>query len=407
MAKPAHLHVSDLHHASRLAVDGIIGVSHIVESMHRNIAARPGLLAPMLTGPSSGLTGFVYRSIRAITSLSGGLLTQILRRLPKLERSATPERDAALSILNGVIGDHLAHSGNALAISMQFRRQGEALPMQREALSALWPEANSRLMVFVHGLCMNDRHWANASGSPAARLAADAGFIDIYLHYNSGRHISHNGRDFARLLAALLAQWPKPVSELVIIGHSMGGLVARSACHHAKQAHLDWLTRLRAMVFLGTPHHGAPLERGGNVVDRLLAASPYSAPLARLGRLRSAGITDLRHGYLRDSDWQGEAPGRGADAPSSLPLPAGIACFALAATLGKRDASLAGRLLGDGLVPIDSALGRHQDRARQLAFTADHCAVVPETGHLAMLGSEAVFAQLARWLDATLPDTAR
>lgn len=124
----------------------------------------------------------------------------------------------------------------------------------------------------------------------------------------SGLHIPTNGREFADLLEALITCWPVPVEELAIIGHSMGGLLARSAWHYGNAAGHDWSRHLNKLVFLGTPHHGAPLERGGNWVDIVLGASPYTAPFARLGRIRSAGITDLRHGYLLDEDWEGREP---------------------------------------------------------------------------------------------------
>src|SRR3546814_16026451 len=127
---------------------------------------------------------------------------------------------------------------------------------------------------------MNDRQWArsaaaDAGGDVAAGLLRELGYSVLHLHYNSGRHISHNGRDFADLLHALSAQWPMPIEELVLIGHSMGGLVSRSACHHAGVVGHDWLAKLRAMVFLGSPTHGAALERGGTGPARLPGPRPH------------------------------------------------------------------------------------------------------------------------------------
>src|SRR4030095_10668393 len=143
------------------------------------------------------------------------------------------------------------------------------------------------------------------AGNQPSVLARELGFTPLYLHYNSGRHISTNGREFADLMEALVGQWPVPVEELVIMGHSMGGLVTRSACYYSALAGHDWLRRLRKLVFLGTPHHGAPLERGGNWIEILLGVSPSNAPFARLEKIRSAGITDLRYGNLLDEDWEG------------------------------------------------------------------------------------------------------
>ena len=209
-----------------------------------------------------------------------------------------------LAAVNGVLGDHLAASANPLAIPMRLRRDGQPLDLTTPALAAAIPQPTGKILVLAHGLCMNDLQWRRKEHDHGAALAADAGFTPVYLHYNSGLHVSTNGRAFAGQLEALLHAWPVPVDELVIIGHSMGGLVARSACHYGKLAGHAWPRHLRKIVFLGTPHHGTPLERGGNWVTVGLGVSRYTAAFARLGKIRSAGITDLRYGSLLDEDWE-------------------------------------------------------------------------------------------------------
>jgi hypothetical protein len=154
-----------------------------------------------------------------------------------------------------------------------------------------------------------------------------------------------------------------------------------------------------ALVFLGTPHHGAPLERGGHWVEALLGVSPYSAAFVRLGRIRSAGVTDLRHGSLLDDDWHGrDRFAHGHDTRTPVALPAGIPCYAIAAVAGQRAGPLATRLVGDGLVPLDSALGRHDDPRRALAFASLNTRIVRRTHHLDLLSSPTVTRQLLRWL---------
>jgi hypothetical protein len=189
------------------------------------------------------------------------------------------------------------------------------------------------------------------------------------------------------MLEETLAAWPAPQAELSILAHSMGGLVARSAIHHALALGLAWPARLKRVVFLGTPHHGAPLERAGSGLDALLGSTPWSAPFARLGALRSAGITDLRFGNVLDA-------GEG----DSVPLPEGVACFAIAGTLSTRRRPLADALVGDGLVPLDSALGRHADPARCLDIPNTRQWIATRTGHLGLLGSPEVGRKLAAWL---------
>ncbi|MGL4649604.1 MAG: lipase family alpha/beta hydrolase, partial [Caldilineaceae bacterium] len=221
----------------------------------------------------------------------------------------------------------------------------------------------------------------------------------LYLRYNSGVHISTNGRDLASLLETTVAQWPVPVQEIVLVGHSMGGLVARSACHYGAIENHAWLGNLRKLVMLGAPHHGSPWERIGAWTGDLFNVSGYSAPFGRLGRLRSAGITDLRHGNIVDEDWSdGDRFVRGPDRRKVVPLPADVATFAAAATRGATDRDPLGRLLGDGLVPISSALGHHSDSQRTLAIPRAHQWVGYGMTHLDLLNRPEVYAKLQEWV---------
>jgi pimeloyl-ACP methyl ester carboxylesterase len=195
--------------------------------------------------------------------------------------------------------------------------------------------------------------------------------------------------------------WPVPLTELVLVAYSMGGLVARSACHYGALAGHTWRRRLDKLVFLGTPHHGAPLERGGNWIDVLLGVSPYSAPLARLGKIRSAGITDLRFGNLVDEDWNlRDRFAFGGDRRAVVALPEGVACFAIAAITARKAGDLSGRLLGDGIVPLASALGRHANPQLALGFDESRQWVACGTNHLDLLSRPEVYAQIRRWLEA-------
>ena len=167
----------------------------------------------------------------------------------------------------------------------------------------------------------------------------------------------------------------------------------------AQHDHLPWLRHLKNIVFLGTPHHGAPLERAGNWVDVILGSTSYSAPFAKLGQLRSAGITDLRYGHLQDSDWRGHNRfHRKPDSREPLPLPDCVACFTVAATLSPQRGRLADRLIGDGLVPLHSALGQHEEPERSLVFAKDAQHIAYRTGHMALLSRPEVAQQMVQWL---------
>ena len=379
---------ADLAGASRLAIEAVKGVTELVEAVHMNVLNKA--IGPRLAGPVSGVTGLVYRSVKGVTRLVGGGIDTVLGRLvPELgEPASWPGREALVAALNGVLGDRLAATNNPLAIQMRWRQGG--LPLSVTA-------PTGRILVLAHGLCMNDVQWLRGGVDHGATLASERGYTPVYLHYNSGRHVSENGRDFAQQLQALVDGWPVPVQELVIIGHSMGGLLARSACHYGAQAGHGWLSYLSKIVFLGTPHHGAPLERGGNWVHLLIDVSAYSAPFARLAKIRSAGITDLRHGSVIDDDWDGQDRfAHGVPLPQMVALPAGVRCYAIGATIGKREGDLADRLLaGDGLVPLASALAEHADPARTLDFERH---VVYQTNHMQLLSSPEVSERLLAWL---------
>jgi pimeloyl-ACP methyl ester carboxylesterase len=286
-----------------------------------------------------------------------------------------------------------------LAISTRLRRGGVALPDERASLAAAIPHAGGKVLVLVHGLCMNDLQWKRKGHDHGTALARELGYTPVYLHYNSGLHISTNGRAFAERLEALARLWPVPLTELVIIGHSMGGLVARSACHYGALARHEWVSHVGKIVFVGTPHQGAPLERGGNWVDLLLAASRYSAPLARLGKIRSAGITDLRFGNLVDEDWsKHDRFKRTPDLRVPVPLPERISCYAIAATTGKAAGDLSDRLIGDGIVPLASALGHHANPKLALTFDDSRRRIVYGINHLDLLSRPEVYAQIKQWL---------
>ena len=403
MAKKAHVRGSDLHGYGRLAVDATLGLTSLVETMHHNILRTPGVLGESTQKPARGLTGFVYKSIRGVTRVVGGGINTLLGQLAPLIGRGTSslQREAVLAALNGVLGDHLAGSANPLAIAMAVRREGHALELTRRALATAIPDPRGKILVLVHGLCMSDLKWRRHGHDHGAALAVDAGFTPLYLHYNTGLHVSSNGRAFAEQLQTLLQAWPVAVDELVILGHSMGGLVTRSACRHAEAAGHDWLRRLSTIVFLGTPHHGAPLERGGHWIDAILDASPYTTAFARLGKMRSAGITDLRYGNMSDEDWlRRDRFARSRRKPHAVPLPQGVACYAIAASLGKKTGELRETLLGDGLVPLSSALGQGADAKRNLALPTSRQWIAYGMNHLDLLGRREVYERVRKWLGA-------
>ena len=402
--------LSDARGIATLALDGAHLITDVVEHTHAAILGPlvPGLSAPLdpvrpaTTGRTRGISGAVYRAIHAGYNVADASLDAAFRALGspgEAEDATTAERERALAILNGVWGDHLAEGGNRLAIEMRFRDGGAPLRLEPSAIRAAFPEPMGRVLVFVHGLCMYERAWQDGDRDRTAALAADLGYSPLYLHYNSGLHISTNGKRFAALLEELVAAWPEPVEEIAVVGHSMGALVARSAAHYGALRNHAWRGRLRHLVFLAAPHHGSGLERVGHWADDLMGRTPFSAPFRRLGVTRSAGITDLRYGNVVDEDWQEhDRFGHHDDRRVPLPLPDDVPCYLAAATLGARAGDLKDWLFGDGLVPLASALGIH--------CNPDFCCGVPperqwvgyRLGHVGLLRSPEVYEKLREWL---------
>lgn len=386
MSTITRTNVSDLRGAARLACDATLGITTLVEKMHHTIQLVHPPFGASRAESTSGLTGLIYRSIRGTTRVIGkGLdagLAPVAALLP--EGESTTGRNAWVSAINGIYGDHLERTANPLAIEMSFLHEGDFVDPERPG--DVVQDASGKVLLAIHGLCLNEQHWIRDGHHRIAQVARASGHTIIHLRYNSGRSIYANGRSLAELLEALLAHWPVPVTQLAIVGHSMGGLVARSAVHHGNAAGYSWRSRLRKLFSLGTPHHGAPLERGGNSLDYVMELSPYVAPFATLGKSRSAGITDLRYGNIAGVRQE------------FVPLPGDVECYALAATLGKRRSLLAERLVGDGLVPLDSALGKHTDRSRTLAVPKQRQWIGYEMGHLELLGRPEVYSQLENWL---------
>ncbi len=322
--------------------------------------------------------------------------------------------EASLAVLNGVLGDYLARTDNGLATEMElFLSSSGAGPLALErgaveralrGIAATSPGAEHatsawssgspvRVVVLVHGLMWTETVWRMGDGSDyGTRLAADLGFVPLYVRYNTGLPLAENGALLDRLLTRLLAAAPGAIDEMVAIGHSMGGLAIRSACHAARSdaaAASRWLPRLRRAFYLGTPHLGAPLERIGRLATRILRTvpDPYARMVAEIADLRSDGIKDLGDGL----------GGRGAplrDAHHPVPLLPEIEHYLVAASLSG-DPLLA-TLFGDALVPVTSATNGavHPIDA---PVPPSHMKLFPSSGHMGLAHDEGVYRCIRAW----------
>lgn len=400
--------LSDMRGIAQLATQATMSVTRIAEGVHRSVQDGIGIPGAAEDGLTRGLTGMVYRSVHDGSKLVGQGIDAALSKLEPLFESAedaqpgTPQREAILAALNGVMGDKLLATKNPFTTTMSLRYRQEALNWQD--LPSM-PEVTGKVLLLIHGACMNDLQWTRQHQEQTVNhgqsLASALGYTPVYLRYNSGLHISQNGHELAAQLEQLIQKWPTEIDELSVVAHSMGGLVTRSAMHSAHAKEFAWPSRLKNLICLGTPHHGAPLEKAGNWVDVLLGSTSYTAPFATLGKLRSSGITDLRYGNIVDADWHGhDRFHRKADSRQPVPLPADVNCYTVAATMAAKPGTLTDQLVGDGLVPLNSALGIHRNPERTLAFPESNQWIAYKMNHMELLGSPEVARQMIDWLGA-------
>jgi pimeloyl-ACP methyl ester carboxylesterase len=388
---------TDIVAVGELAGGALAAGGTLIKDLHAGIAGRPfGILGPAAAPVRvihDGVSRAVYGGVRGgLQALAGGGT-----RLAALHADAAPALEArpyasyAVSAVNGLYGDHLTARGNGLALEMEIRRDGAAVPVTPEGLEAAYPDATSRVAVFVHGLGETGAAWGWRGRRPyGERLQDELSFTPVYVRYNTGHHISTNGRELAKLLDDLVDGWPCAVSEIALVGHSMGGLVARSACHYGGR----WTDVVRHVFCLGTPHLGADLEKGANVLGWALARLPETRGMAKVWNARSAGIKDLRYGACIDEDWRDCDPDEFLrDRCQEVPFLPDANYYFVGATLNP--------LVGDLLVRIPSSSGRGNGRGRRIAFEVDNGHELSGLTHFDLLNHPAVYEQLRTWLTRT------
>jgi len=382
------------------AFDGVVSR---IEEVHIAVADRPfaavaraGLPAAAVRHVHDGVTMLAYASVRAAGAvagvLTGAVLAGVGARPARPSTSGSRWVDHTLGALGGVIGDRLEREANALGVPMELRHRDHGLSPEPAALAAAFPDATGRIAVFVHGLCGTEHTWGFGGREPyGSRLRSDLGYTPLYVRYNSGLHVSENGRRLADLLDATVGAWPVEVDELAIVGHSMGGLVARSACHYGRVEDRRWTRVVRHVICLGSPHLGTPLEKLANVGAWALGMFRETRPFAAVLNGRSAGIKDLRFGYVLDEDWRDVDPDALLEnTRRECTLLDSAAYHFLSATITRAPHHPVARLLGDTLVRVPSASGPPTWRRTSRWIGA--------TSHLGLLNDPVIYDQLRGWL---------
>ncbi len=392
---------------ARLAGNAAGGVATQVQEMHASIAGRVfGLLGPMGSGVRTAhdtISAGAYTGARALTGtlVRGGVHAYGLARTDTdTALSDLPRTRIAVGALNGAFGDLLERTRSPLATETTVLHHGRPLlVLKPDALADALPQARSRVVIFLHGLCETEDAWrlgAQRHRPYPDGLDAEHGMTALTVRYNSGRHISHSGRDLAARLEALVAAWPVPVTEIAFVGHSMGGLVARSACHYGAGG--IWVPRVRKVVMLGVPHHGAPLELAANAATAALSVLPETRVLARPLRARSVGVKDLGYGYVVDEDWEGhDADALWTDTGTEIPFLDSAEHFFVSATLTRDPHAPLARVFGDLLV-LHSSAWAHRRSDERLRFPLDRYRHIGGASHFTLLNHPAIYALLADWL---------
>jgi pimeloyl-ACP methyl ester carboxylesterase len=393
----------------QLAGEALSAGGAFIQQFHAGIAERAFGHAPA-SAPvrliHDGVSRAVYAGVRSGLSTAARAGAQFASRRaaehgPAI--AASPRAALALGALNGFYGDRVAARTPELAFTMEVRRHGAPVELTDRGIAAAFPDATSRVVVFVHGLCETDDAWRIAPGGPqradrrsyGQRLQDELGYTPVFLRYNTGLHISDNGRTLAGVLEALTRGWPDAVEELVLVGHSMGGLVARSACHYGEREGMDFAEAIRHVFCLGTPHLGADLEKGANALAWALAKLPETRPVGRFLNARSAGIKDLRYGSCVEEDWCDCDPDEFLrDRCQEVPFLPAANYYFIGAALNPP----LGRVIGDLLVRMPSASGRGTGRGRRIPFELDNGHELAGVNHFELLNHPAVYEQLRAWI---------
>ena len=387
--------------AAALAADHLdLLVVGAVRDVHGSVSDRVHAAVDLVAGHRTlphvlhdGIAGGVYAGIGlALRGAARGLrVANELGLGPAVD--ATPRGRFFVSAVNGLIGDKLMADGSSLAIEIGVRDRGHDVPLTPEGIAAAYPDAGGNLVVFLHGLCETEEYWnrrsrprqADGSSTPSygARLAEE-GWTPVWVRANTGLPIAESGVALSSLLGRLVDAWPTEVRRIALVGHSMGGLIARAACGVATDVDRPWTERVTDMVMLGTPHTGSPVERNIARGMRWASGRRDLLPLTRIFEQRSTGVLDMHDGMPDDA--------------THLPH---ARYHLVAATLTRSPHHPLAATVGDYLVPYRSAAGLLPGDEQM--FPDADVLHIPNAHHFDLLNHDDVHAALRTWLAVDAP----
>ena len=394
----------------RLGGHAFSGLVSRIEQVHQAVASRAFAPAGPAGTPTQvihdSIAGGVYLTIRGAGTTTAVLAGKTVSFLAAGGQRAdrAPGGNLALAALNAIAGDQLGDTLSPLAIRMAVRAGGRDVGLVPHEVAEAFPHATGKLAVFVHGLAETEESWQRRSAGSepyGPRLQAEFGYTPVYVRYNTGRHVSENGHELARLLDGLMAAWPDQVEELLLIGHSMGGLVIRSACHDGRLESADWAGKVGHVLYLGSPHLGAPLARAAGIAGWVFSKAAETRPFVTLVNGSSPGIKDLRHGYVLADDWAGcDQDSCVRDHRHDTPLLAGANHYTISATITADPGHPLGAVAGDLLVQPASAHGR-RGSCQHIPFPAGSRRGLGGLHHLDLLNHPTVWIAIRGLLGNT------
>lgn len=266
-------------------------------------------------------------------------------------------------ILNGIMGDTLAEKGSDSLISMSFRYQSRDIAIEKLSEHYEFTKFEGKVLVVIHGLMNDESIWQSEPTDKIQRLGAvlenEEKANVLYIRYNTGLHISENGRKLSKLLQSFVEQYTE-IKELTILSHSMGGLVSRSAGYYADIQQQNWISLLKKVFLIGVPNEGSYLAKVAHITQyffRKLDPSENDS-VAKFFDVRSNGMKDLSFGYLVDEDWQNaeNENKKNVNITKVNPLP-NVDYYLIAGTIAEEEKrNKVFTFFGDGLVEKESAL---------------------------------------------------
>jgi pimeloyl-ACP methyl ester carboxylesterase len=136
-------------------------------------------------------------------------------------------------------------------------------------------------VILVHGLYHNPAAWLVLR----RRLAA-AGFADVrcFAYSSFGPPFADIATSLADMILATAADMGD--GRVLLVGHSLGGLLIRAACADARLARAG--TRMAGVVTLGTPHRGSRLAATLGMGRLARSLAPDGAAIAQVRALPDA-----------------------------------------------------------------------------------------------------------------------